>query len=137
MSTTFTLTATIDQPFSWAVQATRSVLADQGFGIITEIDLAATLKEKIGAEVPAQVILGACRPHLAYQAIQAEPAIATVLPCNVVVRAIDDKSCIVEAFDPDAMTQMTENEHLKGVATDARTRLIAALEALTHQTQEK
>ncbi len=131
MSSSFTLAATINLPFSDAVPATRAALADQGFGIITEIDLAATLKEKVGADVPPQTILGACRPHLAHQAIQADPGIATMLPCNVVVRTVDDKTCVVEAFDPDAMTRMSENETLREVANDARTRLIATLNALT------
>ena len=129
MSSTFTLTATIELPFGAAVEATRAALADQGFGIITEIDLASTLKEKIGADVPPQVILGACRPQLAHRAIQADPSIATVLPCNVVVRAVDDKTCVVEAFDPDAMTRMSDNETLNAVARDARTRLVAVLDA--------
>lgn len=77
------------------------------------------------------MILGACRPPLAYQALQAEPSIAAVLPCNVVVRSLDDHSTIVEAFDPDAMMGLADSDALNGVATDARTRLVAALAALT------
>ena len=131
MSTnSFTLSATIQQSFGDAVEATRAALAEQGFGIITEIDLAGTLKEKIGAEVPPQVILGACRPHLAHQAIQVEPSIATVLPCNVVVRAVDETTSIVEAFDPAAMTRISSNPALREVADDARERLVAALATL-------
>ena len=136
MSSDFTLVTTIGRPFSQAVGMVRSALADQGFGIISEIDLAGTLKEKIGADMPAQVILGACRPQLAYQAIQAEPAIATVLPCNVVVRSIDENTCVVEAFDPAAMIRISDNETLRGVADDARARLAAALDSMTYPTHE-
>lgn len=136
MNTRFTLTTTIDKPFVWALRATRDALADQGFGIVSEINLAATLKQKIDVEVPAQVILGACRPQLAHAAIQADPSIATVLPCNVVVRALDDNTCVVEAFDPDVMTRISDNETLKVVADEARTRLAAALSALNSPTPE-
>lgn len=135
-TTTFTLTATLEQPFDEALAATRAALSDQGFGIITEIDLAGTLKEKIGVEVPPQIILGACRPHLAHEAIQSDPAIAAMLPCNVVVRTVDATTTVVEAFDPDVMTQISGNETLKGVARDARERLTAALDALGAQTYE-
>ena len=77
-----------------------SALETQGFGVLTEIDLRATLKKKLDVDVAPQVILGACRPPLAYEALQVDPSIATVLPCNVVVRAIDDDTTVVEAFDP-------------------------------------
>ena len=136
MSSDFTLVTTVGRPFSQAVGMVRSALADQGFGIISEIDLAGTLKEKIGADMPAQVILGACRPQLAYQAIQAEPAIATVLPCNVVVRSIDENTCVVEAFDPAAMIRISDNETLKSVADDARARLAAAMDSMTNPPPE-
>lgn len=129
----FTLTATVAKPFAEAVDATRAALAEQGFGIITEINLAATLHAKIGVEIPPQIILGACRPQLAYQALQAEPSIATVLPCNVVVRALDETTTAVEAFNPDAMTRMADNEALNNVAAAATTRLAAALDALNQE----
>ena len=83
------ITVTTDLSFEQALQATREHLSDEGFGILTEIDLAATLKAKLGADLPPQVILGACRPPLAHAAIQAEPSIGVFLPCNVVVR-VDD-----------------------------------------------
>ena len=86
----FTLTTTLALPYDDAVEATRAALGEQGFGILTEIDLKATLKTKLDVDVAPQVILGACRPALAYEALSVDPSIAAVLPCNVVVRALDD-----------------------------------------------
>ncbi len=137
MSTTFTLTTTVNQPFDQAVESTRAALADEGFGIISTIDMAATLKEKLDVDIPPQLILGACRPQLAHQAVEADPSVATLLPCNVVVRQTDTNTCVVEAFDPEAMTRISDNEAVKSVADDARTRLIAALGTLTRETQEQ
>lgn len=131
---TFTLSRTLPTGYADAVEAVRGALADQGFGIISEIDLAATLHAKLGVEVAPQVILGACRPQLAHEALQADPSIAAVLPCNVVVRSVDDATTVVEAFDPDAMMSLAdageEGSPLARVAGDARTRLTAALDAL-------
>ena len=126
----FTLATTLDRPYDEAVVAVRAALGDQGFGILTEIDLKATLKTKLDVDVAPQVILGACRPALAYEALTAEPSIAAVLPCNVVVRAVDGNTTIVEAFDPDAMMGLADNDALHTVATDAKQRLTAALAAL-------
>ncbi|MDN5761769.1 MAG: DUF302 domain-containing protein [Microlunatus sp.] len=126
----YTLATTLAQPYDAAVSAVRDALAEQGFGVLTEIDIKATMKAKLDVEVGPQVILGACRPALAHQAMLAEPSIAAVLPCNVVVRAVDDTSTIVEAFDPDAMMGLADNDALHRVATDAKQRLTAALDAL-------
>jgi uncharacterized protein (DUF302 family) len=128
--TGFTLATTLARPYDEAVAAVRTALGDQGFGILTEIDLKATLKAKLDVDVAPQVILGACRPALAYEALTAEPAIAAVLPYNVVVRAVDEKTTIVEAFDPDAMMGLADNDALRTVAADAKQRLTAALAAL-------
>jgi uncharacterized protein (DUF302 family) len=126
----FTLATTVDRPYDEAVVAVRTALGAQGFGILTEIDLKATLKAKLDVDVAPQVILGACRPALAYEALTAEPSIAAVLPCNVVVRAVDEVTTIVEAFDPDAMMGLADNDALHTVAADAKQRLTAALAAL-------
>jgi len=126
---TYTLSATLQRPYDRAVADVRAALADQGFGILTEIDLRATLKTKLDVDIPAHVILGACRPQLAHQALGIDPAIATVLPCNVAVRALDDDTTVVEAFDPEAMTRLA-GDALAEVAADARTRLTSALRAL-------
>ncbi|MCP3422623.1 DUF302 domain-containing protein [Nocardioides pinisoli] len=132
----YTLSTRLDRPYADAVEATRTALADQGFGILTEIDLAATMKAKLGVDLPPQVILGACRPPLAYEAIQVDPSIAAVLPCNVVVRALDDSTTLVEAFDPDAMMGLAGAGALDSVAADAKQRLTAALAALAPSPEE-
>lgn len=134
--TTFTLSATLNQPYDEAVNATRQALAEQGFGILTEIDLKATLKTKLDVDVAPQVILGACRPALAYEALTVDPSIAAVLPCNVVVRALGDQTTLVEAFDPDAMMGLADSDALDAVTADAKQRLTAALAALTQNSQE-
>lgn len=130
----YTLSTTLAMPYDAAVTEVREGLADQGFGVLTEIDLKATLKAKLDVDVPAQVILGACRPPLAYEALQADPSIATVLPCNVVVRSVDADTTVVEAFDPDAMMGLSSSGGLDAVAADARQRLTAMLSALASQT---
>ena len=127
---TYTLSVEVDRPYAEALDAARAALADQGFGILTEIDLAATMKAKLGVDLPPQVILGACRPPLAYEAIQVDPSIAAVLPCNVVVRSLDETTTLVEAFDPDAMMGLADSGALDSVAADAKQRLRAALAAL-------
>ncbi len=126
----YTMVTTLDQPYAAAVDAVRTALGDQGFGVLTEIDLKAALKEKLDVDIEPQVILGACRPPLAYEAIQAEPSIAAVLPCNVVVRSLGPATTVVEAFDPDAMMGLADNEALHAIATDAKQRLNAAFAAL-------
>ncbi|MCE0487802.1 DUF302 domain-containing protein [Ornithinimicrobium sediminis] len=125
------LSTTVQRPFTDTLSATREALADQGFGVLTEIDLQATLKEKLDASIDPQVILGACRPPLAYAALQAEPSIGTLLPCNVVVRWLEAGQTRVEAMDPDLMVKVTDNDALTEVAEDARARLEAALASLS------
>ena len=130
----YTIATTVACPYEEAVEKVRAALEDQGFGILTEIDIRATMKAKLDLDVPPQIILGACQPSLAHRAMEADPSIATVLPCNVVVRAESGDTAIVEALDPDAMLGLAgENETLRSVATDARGRLTAALAALPTQ----
>ena len=126
----YTLTTTVDADFDATLTATRAQLAEVGFGVLTEIDLAATLKTKLDVDIAPQVILGACRPPLAYAALEAEPSIGVLLPCNVVVRALGTGRTIVEAMDPATMVELTGNDQLADVAADARERLGRALEAL-------
>lgn len=126
----YAMTVVVERPFDTVLEEVRTALTDQGFGVLTEIDLSGTLKEKIDADVPAQVILGACRPPLAHAALQADPSIGLLLPCNVTVRDSGGGQTTVEAMDPDVMVGVTGNHALEDVARDARHRLGAALRAL-------
>ena len=126
----YTLNTTVRRSFSETLDATRVSLTDQGFGVLTEIDIQATLKAKLDVDIPAQVILGACRPPLAYAALQAEPSVGALLPCNVVVRYLDDETTVVEALDPKVMVTLTHNDALSLVADEAGRRLAAALDTL-------
>jgi uncharacterized protein (DUF302 family) len=128
--TSYAIAVTVHRPFGGTLAATRDALAAQGFGVLTEIDMQATLKAMFGVDIAPQVILGACRPTLAHAALQAEPSIGVLLPCNVVVRAVDGDRTRVEAIDPDIMISVTGNPDLQAVATEARTRLTTALHAL-------
>ena len=127
--TTYTLTTTVERGYDDTVAAVRAALAEQGFGVLTEIDLRATLEAKLGVDVPAHVILGACRPQLAHRALGIDPSIGAVLPCNVAVRSVDEHTTVVEAFDPAVMTQLA-GDGLAEVADEARTRLQSPLSAL-------
>ncbi|MDO3397127.1 DUF302 domain-containing protein [Nocardioides cremeus] len=133
----YTISTTLDRPYDETVAAVREQLSEAGFGILTEIDLRETLKKKLDVDVAPQVILGACRPQLAHQALEVEPSIAALLPCNVVVRALDDTTTVVEAFDPDVMMSVglgdadgPAGDAIRSVATDARERLSKALASL-------
>ena len=97
--------------------------------MLTEIDVRATLKAKLGVDVPDQVILGACRPELAHRALDAAPSMAALLPCNVAVRSADHRT-VVEAVDPAVMSRLEDGAEIRAVATEARDRLSAALQAL-------
>ena len=128
---TYAISTTVDQPYDAVVARVRAALSDGGFGVLTEIDVQSTMKAKLDADLAPQVILGACRPPLALAALQAEPSIGLLLPCNVVVRALDETTTAVEAVDPQTMVSMTDNPELEGVADDAAQRLRAALDSLT------
>jgi uncharacterized protein (DUF302 family) len=125
--THYTLTRTVAAPYAETVTHVRAALADQGFGVLTEIDLAATMKAKLDVDISPEVILGACRPALAHAAMQADPSIAAVLPCNVVVRSLDADHTLVEALDPAAMMALADNPALDDVAAEAGRRISAVL----------
>lgn len=106
----------------------RSALAERGFGVLTEIDVKATLKAKIGAEVDDYRILGACSPSMAYKALQVEPRVGAMLPCNVILRAVEG-GVEISAIDPVASMQAIANEDLHKIAAEVRQMLVEAVEA--------
>ncbi|WP_433606348.1 DUF302 domain-containing protein [Prescottella agglutinans] len=119
----------VNAEFDEAIAKTRAALQEQGFGVLTEIDMQATLKAKIGAEMERYVILGACNPQLAHRAVGVDRQIGLLLPCNVVVRA-DGDDVVVEAMNPALMVEVTGEPELESVAAEATTRLQAAIDAL-------
>jgi len=119
----------LDLPFDQAVDKTVAALKAKGFGVLTKIDVQATLKEKIGAEFRPYVILGACNPKFAHQALQAEDKIGTMLPCNVIVQQRDGKT-EVAAIDPVASMQAVDNAALAPIADQVRAQLKSAIEGL-------
>lgn len=125
----YTRTVTIDLPHDKAIEVVRRAFAEQGFGVITEIDMAATLKAKIGEEIEPYVILGACNPQLAHRAVQADSSIGALLPCNVVVRT-EAGATVVDALDPAVMSQMSSDPGLNAVAEEAGRRIDAALQTV-------
>jgi uncharacterized protein (DUF302 family) len=122
-------TVRLDTDFATTVARTREALAAQGFGILTEIDVTATLKAKLDQDIEDYVILGACNPPLAHRALETDRSIGLLLPCNVVVRR-DGDNTVVQALDPNTMVALTELDALRPVAEEATRRLDAALTAL-------
>jgi len=116
--------------FDAAVAAVRRALADQGFGVLTEIDVQATLKAKLDHDMEDYLILGACAPPLAHRALEADRSIGLLLPCNVVVRREGDHT-LVQALDPGTMVTLTGLDALESVADEATVRLDAALASLS------
>ncbi|MBO0825994.1 MAG: DUF302 domain-containing protein [Actinobacteria bacterium] len=123
------ITVQLGTPFAEAVQQVRDALREQGFGVLTEIDVRATLRDKLGAEMEDYIILGACNPPLAHRALSADRSIGLLLPCNVVVRA-GQGGTVVEAMDPQVISEIADQPALKGVAEEAAVRLRAALAGL-------
>ncbi len=127
---TYSMSTTLDRPYDQAVADVRAALAEQGFGVITEIDMQAALKEKIGADIEPQIILGACSPSHAYRALQAEPSVGVLLPCNVVVRAEGADRSVVEMINPQMMVEIAEGDGMQEVADEVTAKLSAALDSL-------
>ena len=116
-------------PFADAVARVRDALKAQGFGVLTEIDVKATLRDKLGQDIEDYLILGACNPPLAHRALDADRKIGLLLPCNVVVRTADGQT-IIEALNPQVMAAVTGQPSLKPVADEATSRIRAALDSL-------
>lgn len=123
-----TLRTEVDRPYDETVARVREALMEQGFGVLTEIDVRKTLKEKIDVDVEPQVILGACNPRLAHRAMEADPRIASLLPCNVVVRTEGGRT-IIEAVNPQLLADVSGSPALGAIAEEAGQRIQAALDA--------
>jgi uncharacterized protein (DUF302 family) len=121
--------ATVDLDMEHTEQAVRIALGENGFGVLTEIDIAATLKAKLGVERPALKILGACNPVIANQALELDPSVALLLPCNVVLEPAPNGGTRVRAVDP---RELMDSPEFAEIAADAAQRLAAALDALAH-----
>ncbi len=119
----------LDIPYEQAVEQVTAALKDEGFGVLTEIDVKATLKKKLDADFRKYVILGACNPPLAHQALKAELEIGLLLPCNVIVYE-EDGGSVVSIMDPISMLGVVEKPELDPVAGEARTRLQRVMAAL-------
>lgn len=121
---------TIDQSFDNAIQKVTEALKTEGFGVLTEIDVKATLKKKINVDFYNYKILGACNPPFAYKALLAEDKIGTMLPCNVIVQEKVSGQVEVSAIDPSASMLAIENKDLQAIATEIKTRLKKVIENL-------
>jgi uncharacterized protein (DUF302 family) len=126
----YTISRKIDDvEFDEVVSRTRTALADQGFGVLTEIDVKATMKKKLDVELDPYLILGACNPEMAHQAIGMEPRVGAMLPCNVIIRQLEG-SVEVSAVDPVASMMAIDNQHLKRVAGIVRDLLGKAVQSI-------
>ena len=121
-----TLESTPEQAQKRAVDA----LSAEGFGVLTEIDVQATMKKKLDRDMPYYTILGACNPTMAWKALEKEPRIGTMLPCNVIVRELEAGTVEVSAVDPQASMQAVENPELAAIASEVRAGLQRVIEAI-------
>ncbi len=125
----FTRRIELDSSYDDTIGRVTDALKDQGFGVLTEIDVRQTLKDKLDVDIEPQVILGACNPGLAHRALEIDPRVAALLPCNVVVRTENGRT-VVEALDPKLIAEVPDNPALAPIAEEAGQRIQAALDAL-------
>ena len=130
MSSKYVFGKTVEMNYEQALERVTQELAKEGFGVLTEIDVAATLKRKLGKDIPPYKILGACNPQFAHRAIEAEPQIGALLPCNVVVRNDAAGKTLVEIMDPRAVLQLVGRPEIAEIAGEVRNRLERVLAAL-------
>lgn len=121
---------TVDLTYANALARVTDALAKEGFGVLTEIDVAATLKKKLGKDIPPYKILGACNPQLAHRALETEPQIGALLPCNVVVRVDASGRTVVEVMDPQAVMNLVGRAEIGAIAAEVRSRLERVLAAM-------
>jgi uncharacterized protein (DUF302 family) len=125
------IATSISLPFDQAIGAAEAALAEEGFGVISRIDIQATLKVKIGADFRPYTILGACNPKLAHEALQLEDKVGTMLPCNVVVQDLGSGETEIAAIDPVASMQAIENGELASAAAEVRAKLQRAIDSVS------
>jgi uncharacterized protein (DUF302 family) len=130
MTSRYAFGKTVDATYEQALERVTQTLAKEGFGVLTEIDVAATLKKKLGKDMPPYKILGACNPQFAHRALEAEPQIGALLPCNVVVRVDAAGKTVVEMMDPQAVMNLVDRAEVGTIAAEVRARLERALAAL-------
>ena len=130
MSTRYGFGKTVASSFDAAVDKVTQELQKEGFGVLTDIDVAATLKKKLNQDIPPYRILGACNPPLAHRALEAEPSIGLLLPCNVVVRQDDAGKVQVEFMDPNAVLDLVAKPEINRLASEVRQKLERVLQAL-------
>lgn len=123
-------TKTVDKDFDGAIEKVTEELKKEGFGILTEIDVKETFKKKLDKDFRKYRILGACNPNMAFQAIEAESRIGTMLPCNVIVQELDNGKVEVSAVDPVASMQAVENDSLGDIAGQVREKLKKVIDHL-------
>jgi uncharacterized protein (DUF302 family) len=128
-TTAYAITRDVDAPFDEVVERVTAALADEGFGVLTTIDVAATLRTKLGLDVPPYLILGACNPQLASRGLGLEPDLGVLLPCNVVVRSDGDVTRVA-AMEPLAAMALAGNDELEPLAREARERVERAVASL-------
>lgn len=126
----YTFQTRLPMPVGQAIPQVLEQLKQEGFGVLMDLDIQATMQQKIGADIAPYHILGACNPQLAHRALQAEPEIGALLPCNVVVRS-DGEATVVSFMDPQAMVQLSANPEVRAVAQEAEARLRRVCAALS------
>jgi uncharacterized protein (DUF302 family) len=132
VTTSYTFGTTVPMSVVDARPIVEAALKAEGFGILTEIDVAATMKAKLGVDGPPYLILGACNPPLAHRALKAEPSAGALLPCNVVIRDLDGQT-IVEVMDPAAVLGVVESKAIEQIAREARERLLRVIASLASE----
>jgi uncharacterized protein (DUF302 family) len=132
MTTAYGFRTTLNVPYEEAIEKTTAALKEEGFGVLTEIDVKATLKKKLDADFRRYIILGACNPNLAYQALQNELEIGLLLPCNVIVYEINEGQSTVSIVDPLSMLGVVESPTLDPIVHEAKTRLQRVIKILSN-----
>lgn len=135
MSNRYGMSQALEMTYTDAVPAVKAALQEEGFGVLTEIDVKETLKKKLDVEYKPYIILGACNPNLAYEGLQAEPELGLLLPCNVIVYDAGGGTSTVSILDPMQMVNMAENPELQPVADEATARLQRVLQRLNEEQQ--